>query len=173
MNNRIPMNHSEQNTKHTNERYGMEMTEMFYSELFGLLSQELQILESVLDLATQQQQALIRFDSDGIEHMVNRHGEYVQQIAVHEQQRLRLLSATFHLSMEQARAMNLRDLARLVDAAHAQEMLRYRESMNSLSEKIQFVNSVNRVLALRGRNSIRETLDHVRSRNAHVVNASL
>jgi hypothetical protein len=75
--------------------------------------------------------------------------------------------------MEQARAMNLRDLARLVDATHAEEMLRYRESMNSLSEKIQFVNSVNRVLALRGRNSIRETLDHVRSRNAHVVNASL
>ena len=94
-------------------------------------------------------------------------------LAVHEQQRLRLLSATFHLSVEQARAMNLRDLARLVDAAHAEEMLRYRESMNTLSEKIQFVNSVNRVLALRGRNSIRETLDHVRSRHAHVVNASL
>ncbi|MFM8473887.1 MAG: flagellar protein FlgN [Candidatus Kapaibacterium sp.] len=161
------------NTESTTRSRGMELTEIFYTELFGLLAEEQSILESVLDLATRQQQALIHFDTEAIETMVTQHGSYVQSIDAHEQRRLRLLSATFQMTMEQARRMSLRDLASIVDPVHAEELLVVRSAMNGVSEKIQFVNSVNRVLALRGRNSVRETLEHVRSRNAHVVNASL
>lgn len=164
-----------QQQTHTNKAgtTRMELTEIFYSELFGVLAEEREILESVLDLATRQQQALIRFDSDAIETMVAQHGVYVQSIDAHEQRRIRLLAATFQVSTDQARKMSLRDLASIVDPTHAEELLAIRTMLTTVSEKIQFVNSVNRVLALRGRNSIRETLDHVRSRNAHVVNASL
>lgn len=161
------------NTPSTTQSSGMELTEIFYTELFGLLAEEHQILESVLDLATRQQQALIHFDTEAIESMVTQHGNHVQNIDAHEQRRLRLLSATFQIPLDQARRMCLRDLASIVDPLHAEELLAVRTAMNAVSEKIQFVNSVNRVLALRGRNSVRETLEHVRSRNAHVINASL
>ncbi len=146
---------------------------MFYSELFGLLSVEHDTLERILDAATQQQQALIHFDADRIAEIAAEQELCARQIEECELQRIRLVSTTFGISISQARGLILRRLAAMLDQEHAQELIQMREKMNGLSAKIQFVNNVNRVLALRGRNSVNATLEHVRSQRLHVINAKL
>ncbi len=146
---------------------------MFYSELFGLLTLEQEILERVVDLASQQQQALIQFESTRIEEIAREQEVYAKQMDECELQRIRLISATFGLSLNAARSLKLSQLATMIDTEHVPELLEFKDAMNSLTQKVQFVNNVNRVLAVRGRNSVKATLDHVRSHRLHVVNASL
>ena len=146
---------------------------MFYSELFGLLTLEQEILERVVDLASQQQQALIQFDSTRIEEIAREQDVYAKQMDECELQRIRLLCATFGMSVAASRALKLSQLATLVDSEHVDELLEFKDKMAALTQNIQFVNNLNRVLAVRGRNSVKATLDHVRSQRLHVVNASL
>ncbi len=146
---------------------------MFYSELFGLLTLEQEILERVVDLATQQQQALIQFNSTRIEEIACEQDVYARQMEECERQRIRLLCATFGISVAASRNLKLSQLATMIDTEHVQELQDFKERMHALTQNVQFVNSVNRVLAVRGRNSVKSTLDHVRSQRLHVVNASL
>ncbi len=146
---------------------------MFYSELFGLLTLEFDVLQQVLELSTQQQKALIGFQSARIEEIARELEGHTRQIDECEMQRIRLVSATFGIHLSEARRLRLSDLCAMVSSEHVDELLRFQTLLKDLSQRIQFVNTVNRVLALRGRNSVKATLDHIRSIRSHMINASL
>ena len=100
---------------------------MFYSELFGLLTLEQEILDRVVDLAAQQQQALIQFNSTRIEEIAREQEVYAKQMDECELQRVRLISATFSLSIAASRSLKLSQLATMVDSDHVQELLDFKD----------------------------------------------
>lgn len=142
-------------------------------ELIGLLAIEQDLLESIVKVAEEQQQALIKFDSDKITNIARRQESLSSQLKECEIQRFRLIAATFNMSIREAQGLTLSQLSDLLDTELFQEVVTLKQTLKGLVNKLQFLNSVNRILALRGRNSVRETLDFIKTEQLHVTNVTV
>ncbi|MBL7974721.1 MAG: flagellar export chaperone FlgN [Candidatus Kapabacteria bacterium] len=150
----------------------MENPKLF-GELLALLQTEWEILEHVVDLSEHQQQALVRFESDRIEVIAQEQERLSKQMHECENKRFEIISMALGISNKEARALTLSELIQHVEPQFADSLVNIRQKMSVLVTKLQFLNTVNRVLALRGRNSVRNTLDYIRNERMHVVNTSL
>lgn len=148
-------------------------TIVMQKELIGLLAIEQDLLESIVKVAEEQQQALIKFDSDKITNIARRQESLSSQLKECEIQRFRLIAATFNMSIREAQGLTLSQLSDLLDTELFQEVVTLKQTLKGLVNKLQFLNSVNRILALRGRNSVRETLDFIKTEQLHVTNVTV
>ncbi|MBL7998942.1 MAG: flagellar export chaperone FlgN [Candidatus Kapabacteria bacterium] len=143
------------------------------TELISILSQEREFLEQIVELAEHQQQALIRFDADKIESIALEQERLSKSMTDLEMQRFRVISIALGITLREAQSVTLSQMIDHLAPEHVDEMMNVKMKMSVLVTKLQFLNSVNRVLALRGRNSVRSTLDFISQEKVHVVNASL
>lgn len=146
---------------------------ILHKELIELLNIERELLEQVVSQAERQQQALIRFESEKIESIAREQARLSQRMTECELQRFKLMSVTLGITLREAQQYTLSQLTEHVPTEYADTLVRLRTQMSLLVNKLQFLNSVNRILALRGRNSVRETLEFIRREKVHVVDASL
>jgi len=146
---------------------------VLFGELFALLQTEWEILEQVVDLAEHQQQALIRFESERIEVIASEQDRLSKTMQECENKRFEIISNSLGISIKEARALTMSELITYVDPQFADSLVNIRQKMSVLVTKLQFLHTVNRVLALRGRNSVKNTLDYIRNERMHVVNTSL
>ncbi|GIV54081.1 MAG: hypothetical protein KatS3mg039_0599 [Candidatus Kapaibacterium sp.] len=142
-------------------------------ELLALLEQESAAVETMLTLAHQLQACLIHFDSAGIENLAREQESLLGLLQQMERKRWELVAARFDLTLERARSLTLSELMQLLLPEERQRLAPCAERLRQHCAQLQLANSINRMLALRGRNSINATIAFVQERNLHAVNTAL
>lgn len=142
-------------------------------ELITVLAQEAEAIESLLAITQQLQESLVRFDTDGIEHLTKQQESQLEQLQQLEHQRLSHLSKLLVLPLEKVRTLTMSEILPVLPANAAETLTTLQNHLRDQLGQMQLANAINRMLALRGRNSIAATLAFVRERNLHALNTAL
>jgi hypothetical protein len=128
------------------------------SKLLTYLKYEQQLMIELVSLAEKHREALIKFDVADIEKYSVYQEETAKSLNEVEQQRLAYFMSWLNISRSEAMNLHLSQVEQLFQEDEAVELRKIRKSMNVLVAKLNTFNSVNRVLANRARNSVREIL---------------
>ncbi|MCX7930258.1 MAG: flagellar protein FlgN [Chlorobi bacterium] len=145
----------------------------WYRQVVNLLQQESAAIETMLLLSQQLQESLIRFDAAAIEQIARRQEQQLEHLFSLERQRWNLVSEGLAISQDQARALTMTELLKYLPPDCSESVHAIGERLRGCLADLHLANSINRMLALRGRNSIQATLSFVRERNLHAVDTSL
>lgn len=141
-------------------------------ELVTLLQNEAVSVTELLTTASALEKALIEFDSVGIEHVVREYERILQTLQQLEQQRWTLIANILGISHHQARLLTTSELLDRLPATQRETIRTCCQDLRKQLEHLQTANALNRLLALRGRNSINATLELIQERNLHALNTS-
>jgi flagellar biosynthesis/type III secretory pathway chaperone len=142
-------------------------------DLATLLKQETEAIRTMLELSCQLQASLVRFDTSAFERLAREQESTLQQLQHYEQQRWEHIATRFGLAIEQVRSLALSELLQLLPSDERNKLQDCADQLRDYLAQLQLANSINRMLALRGRNSIHATLAFVKERNLHAVNTAL
>ncbi|MCS6999979.1 MAG: flagellar protein FlgN [Bacteroidota bacterium] len=143
------------------------------SALIGILRQETDTTAALLSISQLLQEQLVRFDTEAIEQQVRKQEALLNHLEQLEKQRCLLLAQALSRPIEQVSTMSLTALYAYLPHHERVIVDDIRTRLSTLTTELQRTNSINRMLALRGRNSIQATLNYVRQRNLHAVDAAL
>lgn len=143
------------------------------TRLLELLGMEYALSARMAECAESLQQALVKFDSIEIEKISKEQEEISKQLSSAELQRFHLIADLFSVSLPIARTMKMSELISRLPYQFADELLSVQQEISIVLAKLQFLNNVNRILALRGKNSVRSTLDFIQQERMHVIDTQL
>lgn len=138
-----------------------------------VLMQESAAIERLLSTIQQLQQCLIHFDTDGIERLTKQQEFQLEQLEQLEHQRWLFLSKLLDLPFEKARTLTMSEVMPVLPSNAVETLTTLQNHLRDQLEQMQLANAINRMLALRGRNSIAATLAFVHERNLHALNTAL
>lgn len=141
--------------------------------LLELLGMEYALSLRMAECAEDLQQALVKFDSISIEKISKEQDEISKQLSSAELQRFHMIADFFSVSLPIARTMKMSELISRLPYQFADELLSVQQEISIVLAKLQFLNSVNRILALRGKNSVKSTLDFIKQERMHVIDTQL
>ena len=128
------------------------------SKLITYLKYEQQLMKELVELAEKHRQALIKFDVADIEKYSVYQEETAKSLNEVEQQRLTYFMSWLGISRPEAMNLHLSQVEPFFKEEEAAEIRIIRKTMNELVAKLNSYNSVNRVLANRARNSVRDIM---------------
>jgi hypothetical protein len=140
------------------------------STLLTFLKYEEQLMGEMLNLASKQQDALIKFNTSQLEQVTQYQIEIAKNLRNAEEKRINLLMNNFGLSRKEAVNLKLSAIAEKFDTDEAAELIRMRNSLREQIDNLQSINLVNRVLANRAKNSVREILGFFTNGSNRVCN---
>jgi flagellar biosynthesis/type III secretory pathway chaperone len=131
------------------------------------------LLQSLLALTEEVQEHLIAFDATAIERCTRHQEKLLERFDTLERERVTTLADILNISTDAASQLTLHQLCHALDEPARSELMALSEEFHELIKRLQRANGINRLLALRGRNSIHSTLEFVRERNIHAINTAL
>ena len=148
---------------------GVEMTD----KIFAYLKHEEQLLGQLIELAERHQQALVKLDTAEIEHIASQQEQISKNLREIEQQRLKYFMNSFRVTHKEALAMSLTELEKYVQPEIVSELRKWKDRLNGLLKKLLYINGLNRILANRARNSVRELISLFTNGSVHVCNVKI
>lgn len=143
------------------------------SNLFTYLKHEQQLLTEIVLLAEKQQKALIQFDSSLLEEIASYQDVVAKSLREAEEHRITLLMAWLKISRREAVSLRLSSLEKHFQKEELSELKHIRTQLRGLLNKLQTTNTMNRVLANRAKNSVKEILQHFTNGTKHVCNVKV
>jgi hypothetical protein len=127
----------------------------------------------MISLAEQQQKALIKFDTAEIEKITSYQEDISRNFKQTEELRIALLMNWLKISRREATNLHLSTLEEYFHGEELIEIRRMRSDLRTLLSKLNNFNVLNRVLANRARNSVKELLSIFTSGTNHVCNVKV
>jgi hypothetical protein len=143
------------------------------SNLFAYLKHEQQLLEEMVSLAEKQQKALIKFDVTMLDEITSYQEVVAKSIRLAEERRISLLMNWLTLSRKEAVALKLSSLDSHFKNDELKEFRKIRASLKGLLSRLQGLNSINRALANRARNSVAEMISHFTNGKNYLCNVKV
>lgn len=143
------------------------------TKLFTYLKHEQQLLGRLVSLAEKQQNALISFNAAELEKVTAMQEEIAKSIETAEEFRVRLLITTFNLSRKDALRLKLSAIANVLDRDQKAALLQMKENLRGLIIKLNTLNKLNRTLAYRARNYVKEALGVLTNGTNQVCNIKI
>lgn len=143
------------------------------TKLFTYLKHEQQLLKQLVSLAEKQQKALINFNATELEKVTAMQEEISKSIETAEEYRIRLLITTFNLSRKDALKLKLSSIASIMDQDEKAALQSMKESIRDLIIKLHTLNKLNRTLAIRARNYVKEALGVLTNGTNQVCNVKI
>lgn len=143
------------------------------NELIELLHRQAATIEAMLALAHRLQECLVHFDTSGIERSTREQESLIEQVGRMEEQRIALLATLLGISADRARQLTLSEICQQLPPDTRDTFETLADSLRTRLWQLQLANGINRMLALRGKNSIATTLSFVREQGLHAINTSL
>jgi flagellar biosynthesis/type III secretory pathway chaperone len=128
------------------------------TNLFSYLKHEQNLLKELLTLADKQQKALIKFNTKELESITAYQVEVSTGLKDAEEHRITMLMNLFGIARKDAVNLTLSSLERYYQGEDLDEIRQLRLELRALTSKLQSINTMNRVLANRARNSVGELL---------------
>lgn len=144
------------------------------SKLVKYLQYEQGLIKEMIELAQKQQTALVTFDTASLERITFRQETLSNKLREAEAMRVNLLIQWLKISKQDA--MNLRMSTIEKQLKNNEEriaMKALRIKIMALLKKLHTFNNLNRSLANRARNSVRETLSYLTNNGKHVCNVKV
>lgn len=141
--------------------------------LLTFLKYEKQLLEELVRLSAQQRTALIKFDVTLLEEIASYQEEVAKSLKQAEEQRINMLMSWLSLTRKQACAIKLSALSKNFSGTDLKDITELRKTMKVLTEKLHATNSLNRVLANRASNNIKEMIIHFTNGTNQLCNVKI
>ncbi len=143
------------------------------TNLLTYLKYEKQLLKEMIVLAQKQQSALIKFNTNELDRITSYQSEVSKSLKQAEEKRIKMLMAMFGVSRVEATNMRLSAIIEKMNKEDVLELETMKGEMNSLIGNLQHFNTLNRVLANRARNSVREILTILTNGTNNVCNVKV
>ncbi len=143
------------------------------TKLFTYLKHEQQLLAQLVALAEKQQKALISFNAADLEKVTAMQEEIARSVESAEEYRIRLLITTFNLSRKDALRLKLSTIANALDQDQKTALLKIKDNIKELIFRLNTVNKLNRTLAYRARNYVKEALGVLTNGTNQVCNIKI
>jgi hypothetical protein len=143
------------------------------TKLFTYLKHEQQLLKQLVNLAEKQQKALINFNATELEKVTAMQEEISKSIETAEEYRIRLLITTFNLSRKEALKLKLSSIASIMDQDEKAVLQSMKDSIRDLIIRLHTLNKLNRTLAIRARNYVKEALGVLTNGTNQVCNVKI
>lgn len=140
------------------------------SNLFTYLKHEQQLLKELVSLAEKQQKALIKYDTSLLDEIASYQTVVVKSLRQAEDHRINLLMSWLGISRIEASSLKLSALEKYFKNEELKELKAFRSDLKKLMTQLQSLNSLNRVLTNRARNSVKDILTHFTNSNNFVCN---
>lgn len=149
------------------------LTDSTLERLIAVIDSQAALLQNMVELTKHLQHHLIAFDAPAIEQCSREQELLLERFGALERERIATIAELFGIDPTAAPTITLRQLC-----AHLSDNVRNQLSalvtdLDEQLKRLHLANSINRLLALRGRNSIQATLEFIRDRNLHVLNTAL
>ncbi len=140
------------------------------SNLFTYLKHEQQLLSELVSLAEKQQKALVKYDTTMLDEIASYQNVVVKTLRQAEDHRINMLMSWLNLSRVEASSLKLSALEKYFKNEELKELKTIRTELKKLMTQLQSLNTLNRVLANRAKNSVREMLNNFTNNNNFVCN---
>ncbi|OGU16965.1 MAG: hypothetical protein A2X61_10625 [Ignavibacteria bacterium GWB2_35_12] len=143
------------------------------TNLLTYLKYEKQLLKEMIVLAQKQQSALIKFNTNELDRITSYQSEVSKSLKQAEEKRIKMLMSMFGVSRVEATNMRLSAIIEKMNKEDVLELETMKGELNSLIGNLQHFNTLNRVLANRARNSVREILTILTNGTNNVCNVKV
>ncbi|NLO20117.1 MAG: flagellar protein FlgN [Ignavibacteria bacterium] len=143
------------------------------SNLFAYLKHEQILLEEMVELAQRLQKALVKFDTVNLEDITTYQAALAKGLREAEEQRINLLMAWLNISKAEAASLRLSSIESHLNQDEIHRVRLVRKNLRELVNQLQQTNTTNRLLANRGRASVREILSIFTNGNNVVCNVKV
>lgn len=133
-------------------------------DLKRYLMHEEQLVNKLVDLAQQQQKALVNFDIDSLYDITKFQQDISLSFKHVENNRIELLMKWYNISRNQAKNLSLSQLQRTFKDEDFSEIKNIRKKLKDSLISLNNLNSTNRVLSNRAKNSINEMMKSLSKR---------
>lgn len=139
----------------------------------ALMQEAATAVHTALTCACHLQRALVHFDAAQIELATQQLEQEFSTLADLDSRCKALLTAWLGISEEHGRHLTMQQLLQHLQAPERSVLEAICDQLSAELSELKRTLSLNRVLALRGRNSIRTTLELAQQANLHALNAAL
>ncbi|MBI5325114.1 MAG: flagellar export chaperone FlgN [Ignavibacteriae bacterium] len=143
------------------------------TNLLTYLKYEKQLLKEMVILAQKQQGALIKFNTNELDRITSYQFEVSKSLKQAEEKRIKMLMSMFGISRSEASNLKLSTIIEKMNKDDVLELESMKGELNSLISSLQQFNTLNRVLANRARNSVREILSILTNGTNNVCNVTV
>jgi hypothetical protein len=143
------------------------------TNLLTFLKYEKQLLKEMVVLAQKQQSALIKFNTNELDKITSYQSEVSKSLKLAEEKRIKLLITMFGISRSEATNLKLSNIIEKMNKEDVLEFESMKGEMNNLITNLQHFNTLNRVLANRAKNSVREILGILTNGTNNVCNVKV
>lgn len=138
--------------------------------LISLLEEETVLLQSLVNAAMRQQQALIRLRAPDLEDVTAEQEKILGQIRLAERRRMRAVGDELGVNSGEAATMPLSEVISKTDGSDRDALADLQDNLRSLTRQLHEINALNRVLTFRARTSVREVMSFIEDNNVQVCN---
>ena len=143
------------------------------AKLLSFLRHEQDLISRLLKMSEKQQRALIRFDTGELENIAFAQEQVINKLREAENKRIQFLMAWLKIPKQTAMNLKLSSIEKQLKTDERIAMKALRLKIRALMKKLHTFNNLNRVLANRARNSVRETLSFITNSGNHVCNVKI
>lgn len=140
------------------------------AKLITYLKYEEQLLQELLNLAEQQQNALIKMKFDELNVITGLQDEVSSNLRKAEDTRLTIIANWLKINKSKAISLGISDIAKLCSKEEHIELVQLKGNMRKLMAKLQEINTTNRVLTNRAKQSINEMIQILTNGTNNVCN---
>jgi flagellar biosynthesis/type III secretory pathway chaperone len=141
-----------------------------FSKFMTFLKFEEQLLSELVRLAERQQKALVNYNVQELEEIASFQNELLKNIRNAEEQRVLLLATWLNLSKFHASKLTLSNVVKYCKRNEAREIEIMQSVFETLHNRLQTINLINKVLINRAKNGIREMLEFLTNGTQNVCN---
>jgi len=131
-------------------------------QLYGYLQFEQQLLEEMLRLADKQQVALVNYRISELSEITSFQNALIVNIRNAEEKRIALLMQWLNITRKEAMELKLSALEdRIEDEEVSNEIKKIRKELRIMIDRLQNMNSTNRLLSNRARANVKEMMGYI------------
>lgn len=127
--------------------------------IFKYLDYQKKVLQDLLELARIQQTALVHFDMNSLEEITAKQDANQMNLRKAEDLRIKFIIEWLGISRTQASTMKLSEFAHYVSFGTQYKIAIYKDELNKLINELNVLNTTNRILANRAKNSVNTMLN--------------
>lgn len=141
--------------------------------LITLLEEETLLLQSLVDAAMRQQQALIRLRAPELEAVTAEQEKLLGQMRQMERRRLQTMGEELGVASREAAALPLTEVLAKTEGRERDALAHLQTELRKLTGQLQEINSINRVLTHRARTGVREVMSFIEDNDVRVCNVTV
>ncbi len=139
-------------------------------KLITYLKYEEQLLNELLNLAEQQQNALIKMKFDELNVITGLQDEVSSNLRKAEDVRLTIIANWLKVNKSEANSLRVSDLAKLCSKEDRIELVQLKNTMSEVLTRLHEINTSNRVLTNRAKHSVNEMIQILTNGTNNVCN---